>query len=176
MARTLFWALLGAAIASTSATAADPPAKLNVLFVISDDLPPELGCYGHKVVKTPNIDALAAAGVRFERAYCQYPLCNPSRSSMLTGHYPTVTGVLGNREWFGKDHPDYVSLPKLFKQSGYSTLRSGKIFHGGIDDTDAWTEGGERRRFGGEQPQPPELAPVALKQPQPRPSTQERKS
>lgn len=129
--------------------ATEPSVRPNVLLIFSDDLRPELGCYGHPTVKTPNIDALAAAGVRFDRAYCQFPLCNPSRSSLLTGRYPTQTGVLGNRDWFGDAHPDYVSLPKLFKQNGYATLRAGKIFHGGIDDTDAWTEGGERRRFGG---------------------------
>ncbi len=128
--------------------AADPP-RFNVLFLMSDDLRPELGCYGNEQVKTPNIDALAAAGVRFERAYVQFPLCNPSRSSMLTGRYPTVTGVLDNQTWFGAAHPDFVSLPKFFKSQGYAALRCGKIFHGGIDDADAWTEGGEPRNFQG---------------------------
>jgi arylsulfatase A-like enzyme len=124
--------------------------RLNVLFLMSDDLRPELGCYGHPHVKTPNIDALAAAGVRFERAYVQFPLCNPSRSSLLTGRYPTTTGVLDNRTWFGGLHPDFVSLPRHFKDNGYVTLRSGKIFHGGIDDADAWTAGGEKRSFEGD--------------------------
>jgi arylsulfatase A-like enzyme len=119
--------------------------RLNVLFLISDDLRCELGCYGSKLAKTPNIDKLAADGVRFDRAYCQFPLCNPSRSSMLTSHRPTSTGILGNRGFFRDRHPDYVSLPQLFQTNGYPTLRAGKIFHGGIDDTDAWTEGGERR-------------------------------
>jgi arylsulfatase A-like enzyme len=134
------------AAVSTPAHAAD---RLNVLFLMSDDLRPELGCYGHPHVKTPNIDALAAAGVRFERAYVQFPLCNPSRSSMLTGRYPTTTGVLDNRTWFGGLHPDFVSLPRHFKNNGYVTLRTGKIFHGGIDDADAWTAGGEKRNFDG---------------------------
>jgi arylsulfatase A-like enzyme len=123
--------------------------KLNVLFLMSDDLRPELRCYGHPQVRTPNIDALAKAGVRFERAYCQFPLCNPSRTSLLTGRYPTTTGVLDNLTWFRAAHPDFVSLPEHFKANGYASLRTGKIFHGGIDDTDAWTEGGEPRRFEG---------------------------
>jgi arylsulfatase A-like enzyme len=135
---------------STVGFAADTPAKKpNVLFIMADDLRPELGCYGNPHVKTPNIDALAKAGVRFDRAYVQYPLCNPSRSSMLTGRYPTTTGVLDNRTWFGAAHPDFVSLPQHFQKNGYATLRCGKIFHGGIDDADAWTEGGQKRNFEG---------------------------
>ncbi len=121
----------------------------NVLFFLIDDLRPDLGCYGNTHVKTPNIDALAKAGVRFERAYCQFPLCNPSRSSLLTGRHPPVTGVLDNTTWFGAAHPDFVSLPRHFKDNGYSVLRTGKVFHGGIDDADAWTEGGEKRTFEG---------------------------
>lgn len=136
--------VIAALKASNAAYAAE---KLNVLFLISDDLRTEVGCYGSPLAKTPNIDALSAAGVRFDRAYCQFPLCCPSRTSMLTGRQPVTTGVYGNRTWFGHEHPDYVSLPKYFKQNGYATLRAGKIFHGGIDDTEAWTEGGEGRVF-----------------------------
>ncbi|WZO99807.1 sulfatase [Isosphaeraceae bacterium EP7] len=134
---------LSLAFGLPAARAAEVKKPLNVLFILSDDLRPELGTYGHPVVKTPNIDALAASGVRFDRAYCQYPLCNPSRTSMLNGRYPVTTGVVGNRSWVGKDHPEFVSLPKYFKQQGYTTLRSGKVFHGGIDDYEAWTEGGD---------------------------------
>ena len=123
--------------------------RLNVLFIMSDDLRPELGCYGNEQVRTPNIDALAKAGVRFERAFVQYPLCNPSRASLLTGRYPTRTGVLDNTTWWGALHPDWVSLPGWFKKNGYAALRCGKIFHGGIDDTAAWDEGGEQRKFEG---------------------------
>lgn len=118
---------------------------LNVLFLMSDDMRPELGCYGNGQVKSPNLDALAAAGVRFDRAYCQYPLCNPSRTSLLTGRHPLSTGVLENSTYFRDQHPDFVTLPQHFKAHGYAALRTGKIFHGGIDDADAWTEGGERR-------------------------------
>jgi iduronate 2-sulfatase len=122
--------------------------RMNVLLIVSDDLRTELGCYGSQLAKTPNIDKLATEGVRFDRAYCQFPLCNPSRSSMLTGRHPTTTGVLGNRQWFGATHPAFVSLPRYFRENGYTTLRAGKIFHGGIDDVEAWTDGGEERFFG----------------------------
>ena len=120
----------------------------NVLFLISDDLRPELGCYGVKGVKTPHLDAFARVSVRFDRAYVQYPLCNPSRTSVLTGRYPTSTGVLSNNEWVGSRHPDWLTLPAYFKRNGYTTLRAGKIFHGTFDDTAAWTEGGQPRPFG----------------------------
>jgi arylsulfatase A-like enzyme len=125
---------------------ADDPKNLNVLFLMSDDMRPELGCYGHPMVKSPNIDALAKAGVRFDRAYCQYPLCNPSRTSLLTGRHPTTTGVLENTTYFRDAHPDWVTLPEHFKANGYVALRTGKIFHGGIDDLQSWTEGGEARK------------------------------
>jgi arylsulfatase A-like enzyme len=115
----------------------------NVLFFIVDDLRVELSCYGSMFgAVTPHLDALARAGVRFDRSYCQFPLCNPSRSSLMTGRPPTHTGVLGNATNFRAVHPDWVSLPQLFKENGYATLRAGKIFHGGMDDPKAWTEGG----------------------------------
>jgi len=117
--------------------------KYNVLFIISDDLRPELGAYGVAGIKTPNIDKIAAKGTRFDNAFAQYPVCNPSRASFLTGLYPTQTGVMNNNDYFRKSHPDIVTLPQYFKQNGYATLRSGKIFHGGIDDEISWTEGGE---------------------------------
>ncbi|HEX6045361.1 MAG TPA: sulfatase [Pyrinomonadaceae bacterium] len=123
--------------------------KYNVLLIASDDLRPTLGCYDNKIVKTPNIDKLASRAIRFDRAYTQYPLCNPSRTSILTGRYPTQTGVMDNEIYFRAIHPEFVSLPQHFKANGYATLRAGKIFHGGIDDTDAWTEGGEPRNFTG---------------------------
>src|SRR4051812_44791912 len=126
------------------------PARPNVLFLMSDDMRPDLGCYGHPIVKSPNLDALAAAGVRFERAYCQYPLCNPSRTSLLTGRHPRTTGVTDNTTYFRDVHPKFVTLPQLFKAHGYATLRAGKIFHGGIDDVASWTEGGQPRPVVGE--------------------------
>ena len=142
----------------TTATSAKP--KYNVIVIASDDLRPTLGCYGNNIVKTPNIDKLSSQGVKFDRAYTQYPLCNPSRSSLLTGRYPTQTGVMDNELYFRALHPEFVSLPQHFKANGYATLRSGKIFHGGIDDTEAWTEGGEARNFTGAQ-RPPSNADSA---------------
>jgi len=133
----------------SAADAVSPASRYNVLFFMSDDMRPELNCYGNAIATTPAIDALAKSGVMFERGYCQYPLCCPSRSSMLTGRQPINTGVLGNRTWFGDLHPEFISLPKWFKQHDYNTLRTGKIFHGGIDDTEAWTEGGELRLLAG---------------------------
>ena len=129
--------------AKVSATSAPAKPKYNVLFIISDDLRPELGCYGNPIIKTPNIDQIAARGTLFDRAYAQFPLCNPSRSSMLNGRYPTQTGVMDNNTYFRTKHPDYVTLPQYFQKHGYATLRTGKIFHGGIDDQVSWTEGGE---------------------------------
>lgn len=151
-------AALFAAMSVPAHTAQKP--KYNVIIIASDDLRPSLGCYGDKIVKTPNIDKLAARGIRFDRAYTQFPLCNPSRSSLLTGRYPTQTGVMDNELYFRALHPEFISLPQYFKANGYATLRAGKIFHGGIDDTDAWTEGGEARRFSGAQ-RPPSNADSA---------------
>ncbi len=142
-ALALLLQLIQPAGAQTRAQRNAPKKRLNVLFLIADDLRPELGAYGHPFVKSPNIDRLAARGTRFDRAYAQYPLCNPSRTSLLTGRYPTETGVMDNNKYFRAEHPDWVTLPQYFKNNGYSTLRTGKIFHGGIDDQVSWTEGGE---------------------------------
>src|ERR1700752_4959666 len=79
--------------------------QYNVIIIASDDLRPSLGCYGDKIVKTPNIDKLAARGVRFDRGYNQFPIFNPSRSSLLTGRYPTQTGVMDNELYFRALHP-----------------------------------------------------------------------
>jgi iduronate 2-sulfatase len=146
--------LLGSLVFSqrrTSAEAAPPPQKqkYNVLFIASDDLRPTLGCYGNNIVQTPNVDKLAAGGIRFDKAYCQYPLCNPSRSSLLTGKFPTQTGILDNEYYVRALRPELISLPQHFKANGYATLRSGKIFHGGMDDSEAWTEGFEAPTFTG---------------------------
>ena len=105
-------------------------AKPNVLFIAIDDLRPELGCYGHKHILSPNIDQLAAEGVRFDRAYCQQSVCNPSRASILTGLRPDATQVHGNHSHYRDNHPDIVTLPQHFKNHGYHTQAFGKIYHG----------------------------------------------
>lgn len=133
----------GARTTPQSSVSAAPKPKYNVLFIISDDFRPVLGAYGNQIIKTPNIDDLATRGTRFDHAYAQFPLCNPSRSSLLNGRYPTQTGIMDNNTYFRTKHPDYVTLPQYFQKNGYATLRSGKIFHGGIDDQISWTEGGE---------------------------------
>src|SRR4051812_28750366 len=124
--RCLSFVVLFFSVAANSFSAEQ---KFNVLFIMSDDLNCSLSCYGHPLVKSPNIDKLAKRGVRFERAYCQYPLCNPSRASLMTGRRPNTTGVVGNGLHFRKNLPDVVTLPELFKKNGYYSARIGKIYH-----------------------------------------------
>jgi len=112
-------------LAAVPAAVAAPP---NVLFIMADDLRPELAAYGSPAV-TPNLDRLAARGVRFERAYCQQAVCNPSRSSMLTGRRPDTLGIWSNETHFRDKNPDAVTLPGWFKAHGYQTRCAGKIFH-----------------------------------------------
>lgn len=101
-----------------------------MLLILVDDLRPDLGSYGHPIVSSPSIDRLAARGVRFDRAYCQFPVCNPSRSSLLTGLRPATTGVYDNDMYFRDLLPEAVTLPELFRANGYFTASFGKVFHG----------------------------------------------
>ena len=126
-------------------------AKPNVLFIISDDLTSTaLGCYGNTICKTPNIDRLAARGMRFTRAYCQGTYCGPSRASFMSGYYPHATSVQGYispRAAIG----DRATWAQHFKNAGYYSARVSKIFHMGVpggieegsdgaDDPASWTE------------------------------------
>ena len=113
---------------SVSVLAASP--RPNVLFIAVDDLRPELGCYGAEHIHSPNIDAFAASGRLFERAYCQQSVCNPSRTSVMTGMRPDTIGVTGNHSHFRDKHPEIVTLPQYFKQHGYQSKAIGKIYHG----------------------------------------------
>ena len=101
----------------------------NVLFIMIDDFYPLLGCYGFPEMHTPNIDRLAQRGTLFNRAYCQYPLCNPSRTSILTGLRPETTGVISNTISMREKLPNVVTLPQHFKEQGYHTQSVGKITH-----------------------------------------------
>lgn len=109
--------------------------KLNVLFIVVDDLTATaVSSYENKVCQTPNIDKLASEGVRYTRAYCQYPVCGPSRASFMFGYYPSATktyGYVSGRENLG---PDRKSWSQLFKDNGYYTARVGKIYHMNITD------------------------------------------
>ncbi|MBI5693587.1 MAG: sulfatase [Verrucomicrobia bacterium] len=115
----------GAAAPALFAAAAPRP---NVLFIMADDYRPELASYGSAAI-TPNLDRLAKRSVQFERAYCQQAVCNPSRSSLLTGLRPDTLGLWNNGTHFRELKPDVVTLPLHFKQQGYTTRCVGKIFH-----------------------------------------------
>lgn len=113
--------------------------KPNVLLFCVDDLRPELGCYGNHIIQSPNIDRIAKRGVVFTHAYCQQAVCSPSRSSLLTGTRPDTTKVWDLNTHFRKALPDVVTLPQLFKNSGYFVQGMGKVYHHGFDDPASWS-------------------------------------
>lgn len=115
--------------------------RLNVLFIAVDDLKPIAGCYGD-TAKTPNIDRLAARGVRFDRAYCNQAVCAPSRNSLLTGLRPQTLGIYDLGTNFRQARPGAVTLPQSFQKAGYRTQAVGKIFHvghGNHEDPASWS-------------------------------------
>jgi uncharacterized sulfatase len=137
-------------------------ARLNVLLVMADDLATTLGCYDFPAAQTPRLDALARQGLLCTRAYCQFPHCNPSRASLLSGLRPGATRVTNNEDNLYQNVPGVLTLPHYFRQQGYATARCGKIFHLGVpsgqesmDDPAAWEFG---TPFVSELPYPPQRA------------------
>jgi uncharacterized sulfatase len=138
---------LSFSLACVAATAQQK--TMNVLFISVDDMNNDLGCYGHPLVKSPNIDRLASKGIAFTNSYCQFPLSSPSRSSLLTGMRPDHTRVFNLTYHFRQDMPDAVTLPQMFIKNGFYVARVGKMFHygnpgdigtNGLDDRESWME------------------------------------
>ena len=143
----MFVAFFGGTLRCPAAPPAPPVTRPNVLFIVSDDLNNLLGCYGDPLAKTPHIDSLASRGSRFDRAYCTFPLCGPSRNSFLTGLYPNSTGIYGNAQIFRQTIPRQPSMPQAFRRAGYFVGRIGKLYHydvpgsvgtNGHDDPASW--------------------------------------
>lgn len=107
------------------------PKKMNVLFIIADDLNCNLGAYDHNLVKTPNIDQLAREGLLFNNAYCNFPLCAPSRASFMTGLFPDQTGLKDLNTLVRERVPDVATMPQTFMNNGYVSARVGKLYHYG---------------------------------------------
>jgi arylsulfatase A-like enzyme len=114
--------------------------RLNILFIAVDDMRPELGCYGNTIIRTPNIDRIAARGMVFNHAYCQQAVCSPSRSSLLTGRRPDATKVWDLETHFRVALPDAITLPQHFKMNGYHCSALSKIYHHGFEDGRSWNE------------------------------------
>lgn len=113
----------------------------NILFIAVDDLRPELGCYGHPVVKSPNLDRLASEGAMFTRAYCNVPVCGASRASLLTGSRPTRNRFLHYYTRIDLERGEVPTLHEHFKNNGYYTITNGKVVHHALTDAvDGWNE------------------------------------
>ncbi len=123
--------------------------KPNVLFIAVDDLRPQLGCFGHERMISPNIDRLAGSGVTFLRTYCQVPVCGASRASLLTGIRPLKDRFVGYNTRAEVDLPGALSLPRYFKDHGYHTISNGKVFHHRDDLIDSWSESPWRPKVSG---------------------------
>ena len=123
---------------NTLETAAEK--KPNILFIVVDDLRPELNFYGANHINSPSLDKLAGESLIFERAYCNIPVCGASRASLLTGARPTRKRFINAHIKKDEDYPEATSLPMLLKQNGYKTISNGKIYHYQNDDAEAWDE------------------------------------
>ncbi|MCP5520022.1 MAG: sulfatase [Verrucomicrobiales bacterium] len=135
-----FAPLWSGCLALAAGWALEAAARPNILFLAVDDLRPQLGCYGNQLVKSPNIDRLAASGMVFERAYCQVPVCGASRASLLTGMRPTRTRFVTFDTRADQDAPGVTTLPAYFRDHGYTTLSLGKVFHHRNDAPESWSE------------------------------------
>lgn len=116
------------------------PDTPNILFIAVDDLRPELKCYGKEHIHSPNIDRLASEGTRFDRSYCNIPVCGASRASLMTGLRPARNRFLHYYTRADEDAPGILTLPKHFRDNGYYTISNGKIFHHGNDAEESWDE------------------------------------
>jgi arylsulfatase A-like enzyme len=128
---------------ATSLAAAQSPRRPNVLSISVDDLNDWVGCLrGYPGVQTPNIDKLARRGVLFTDAHCAAPLCNPSRTAILSGLRPSTSGIYNNDQYLRPHHPDVLTLPQYFRRHGYHVAGAGKIFHhvAGHNPPDQWDE------------------------------------
>ena len=114
---------------SSETTKKETTKKPNILFIAIDDLRPELGAYGSDIAVTPNLDKLASQGLLFNKAYCQEAICSPSRASLMTGARPETINVVENFTYFREANPDIITLPQHFKNNGYETVHTGKIYH-----------------------------------------------
>jgi len=142
--------------------AADKP---NVLFIAIDDLRDWVGFLGDKQARTPNLDKLAARGLVFTRSYCAAPVCNPSRTALLSGIRPSSSGVYENRTDWRVVMPDVLTLPQHFKENGYSVYASGKIYHGAYPRASDWDDADNENRRGEGKAQPKAKAKAKKKDP-----------
>lgn len=126
-------------VMSWATVCADDARPVNVLMIAVDDLRPELACYGATHIHSPNIDRLAAQGVRFDRAYCQVAVCGASRASLLSGCRPETTNCWDYKTPLRAKMPDVLSLPQHFRNNGYETSFLGKVYHSPKDDPQGWS-------------------------------------
>ena len=128
------------------------PNKPNVLFLMADDMRPNIKAYGNSFMRTPNLDASAQGSLLFEQAYSQFAYCAPSRASFMTGRRPDRTKVVNFAETFRNHHGNWITMAQHFKMHGYFTTAAGKIFHDGMDDPASWSGGSKQVKWKGCQP------------------------
>ncbi|MCD4709954.1 MAG: sulfatase, partial [Bacteroidales bacterium] len=138
--RHLLWLLLIVVSCTGNRETNRSSLRPNILFIAVDDLRPELGCYGKELISSPNIDRLAAEGTRFDRSYCNIPVCGASRASLMTGLRPARNRFLSYFTRADEDAPGITTLSGHFRNSGYYAISNGKVFHHGDDAIESWDE------------------------------------